>query len=247
MRRARRSVASATAATLALTLAGCSSAPRIETASAQSGPSTCISRVTPDCAEYTYTSPRSGTVVVTAPTSGAPNNREFFWSPTGPSRADLTVCATFASGQGIDQQGVVLRLNLLAHGTVSGITVTRNIWLSAFDVFNYHVWNTLADPESPFTQFGSTIIRELPVAPAVYPLHLCARTVAASNIVQFVVWTAGQTRPGWGSTSQGGQATIPPGAPTSGRGGWFAGHLKPGSSMTYSDLTVNGAVPGDLP
>ena len=65
--------------------------------------------------------------------------------------------------------------------------------------------------------------------------------------MQFVVWTAGQTEPRWGSASQGGQAILPPGAPTSGLGGWFAGHLRPGTSMTFSDLTVDGTVPADLP
>jgi len=50
-----------------------------------------------------------------------------------------------------------------------------------------------------------------------------------------------------GSASQGGQAILPPGAPTSGLGGWFAGHLRPGTSMTFSDLTVDGTLPADLP
>jgi len=232
---------------VACTVAACAGGPKIETASAQSGATTCISRVTPDCAQYTYSSPRPGTVVVTAPRSSASNNREFFWSAAGPSRPDLTVCATFVNGAGFDQQGVVLRLNLVAGGRVSGITVTRNVWVSAFDVFNYHVWNTLADPTEPFTQFGSTVIRALPITPAVYPLHLCARTVTATGTVQFVEWADGQSRPPWGSTTQGGQATIPRDAPTSGRGGWFAGHLEPGTSMTYRDLTVDGVVPSDLP
>jgi len=186
-------------------------------------------------------------VVVAAPPSSAPNNREFFWGPSSPSRPDLTVCATFVDGEGFDQQGVVLRLNLLTDRRVSGITVTRNVWLSAFDVFNFHVWNTLSDPSRPFTQFGSTIVQTLPIAPAVYPLHLCARTETSADIVQFVAWTAGQTMPAWGSTSQGGQATIPPAAPAAGRGGWFAGHLRPGTSMTYSDLSVDGVVPNHLP
>ena len=231
--------------------ASCASSPRVETASAQSGATTCISRVTPDCSQYTYVSPARGTVVVTAPRTGAGNNREFFWSAGSPVGPDLTVCATFADGAGFDQQGVVLRLDRLAGGRVSGITVTRNVWASAFDVFNFHVWNTLADPSEPFTQFGSTIIRALPVAPAVYPLHLCARTVAALGTagatVQFVEWTDGQRRPAWGSATQGGQATLPGAAPASGRGGWFAGHLRPGTSMTYRDLTVDGVTPGDLP
>ena len=79
-------------------------APRASTsdgtaAPASRAPSTCVNRVTPDCAAYTYASPRPGTVVVTAPRSSAVNNREFFWSPTSPIGADLTVCATFATGR----------------------------------------------------------------------------------------------------------------------------------------------------
>ena len=157
------------------------------------------------------------------------------------------MCATFVNGAGFHQQGIVLRLDPMAHDRVSGITATRNVWLSAFDVFNFHVWNTRTDPENPFTPFGSTVVRTLPIAPAVHPLHPCARTVTTSETVQFVVWSTGQRRPPWGSTIQGGQAAIPMGAPTGGQGGWFAGHLRPGTSMTFSDLTVDGTVPPHLP
>ena len=241
-----RAVVLATA--LGGTLAGCSTGPQSPgTASAQQGAMTCVNRVTPDCGAYTYASPRPGTVVVTAPRSSAVNNREFFWSPSSPAGADQTVCATFVNGRDLDQQGVVLRLNTLADGKVSGLTVTRNVWMGAFDVFNFHVWDTRAGADSAFLEFGYTVVPTLPVAPAVYPLHLCARTVTSSDVLQFVVWTSGRTRPDWGSTTQGGQATIPVGAPDSGRVGWFAGHLQPGTSMTYSDLTVDGVVPSDLP
>ena len=187
-------------------------------------------------------------MVVTAPNSSGGNNREFFWARQGHNEADQTVCATFASGQGIDQQGVVLRLNARKSGAVTAITVTRNIWLDAFNVFNFHVWNTAAeDPASRFTQFGSTIVPTFPIKPEVYPLSICVRTVSTTNAVQFVVWTTGQERPRWGSRSQGGEASIPVGAPTTGRGGWFAGHLVPGSSMTYTNLTVDGKTPVGLP
>ena len=224
-RRARRGGATAVAVVVAATAAACGGA-TVQTASVQIGSSTCIVRVTPDCTEYTYTSPGPGTVTVAAASSGAIDNREFFWDPTGPVAADLTVCATFADGRGLDQQGVVLRLNLLPGNRVTGVSVTRNVWEYAFDVFNFHVWDTASDPASPFTQFGSTVVPTLPERPATYPLHLCARTVTATDTVQFVVWTAHQTRPAWGDPTWGGQATIPAGAPTSGCGGWFAGHLR---------------------
>jgi len=243
-----RTVTVAIIAVLTCTFAACSTDPSsASTAGVQASAPTCVSRVTPDCSGYTYENPRSGTVVVSAPESSGGNNREFFWSPSSLSGSDLTVCAQFANGEGSDQQGIVLRLNTLGNGRVSAISVTRNVWMGAFDVFNFHVWNTLTDPESPFTQFGSTVIWPLPLRRAVYPLNMCARTVTASNSVEFVVWTAREPKPRWGSPTQGGRATIPENAPSAGRGGWFAGHLHPGSSMTYDNLTVDGAVPGDLP
>jgi hypothetical protein len=156
------------------------------------------------------------------------------------------VCASFASGHGIDQQGIVLRLVNLPDGKIRAITVTRNIWLGVFDVFNFHVWNTEADPNSPFTLFGSIQISELPVRPAIYPLNMCARTVAVTDVVQFVIWTKGQKEPRWGG-STGGEARIPDDAPAVGRGGWFAGHLIPGSSMTFHRLSIDGAIAEGLP
>ena len=235
-------------ASVALSTSGCGLwAHRVGARSSQTGSLACTSRVTPDCSGYLYANPRPGTVVVTAPKSSAVNNREFFWSPSSPIATDLTVCATFVSGQGLDQQGVVLRLHALSGSRVSGITVTRNVWMGAFNVFNYHVWNTGTDPGNAFTQFGSTIVSPLPVSPATYPLNLCARTVASSNQVQFVVWTAGQTMPAWGDALQGGEAMIPSSAPSAGRGGWFAGHLRLGTSMEYANLSVDGVVQTDLP
>ena len=208
---------------------------------------TCTIRATPDCSGYTYVSPTAGTVIVTAPKGSGENDREFFWGRNGGEKTDQTVCATFADGGGIDQQGIGLRLNETANGGTTGITVTRNIWMATFDVFNFHVWNTRSGTKSPFTLFGSKVIPWLPRRPAMYPLHMCARVVATTNSVQFVVWTRGKTQPAWGSTTQGGEATIPVGAPSAGRGGWFAGHLTPGTSMTYRDLTVDGAPADGLP
>jgi hypothetical protein len=232
---------------LAISLADCSTGPAATGGGvSSSSSSTCTARVTPDCSAYTYSNPSPGTEVVTAPKSSASNNREFFWDKAGRSESDQTVCASFATGQGSDQQGIVLRLMSLPDGKVRAITVTRNIWLGAFDVFNFHVWNTEADPSSPFTQFGSAVVSELPIRPAVYPLNMCARTVAATDVVQFVIWTRGQKEPKWGSAA-GGEARIPGAAPAAGRGGWFAGHLIPGSSMTYRRLRIDGAIAQGLP
>jgi hypothetical protein len=186
-------------------------------------------------------------VVVTVPPSSGGSNREFFWGLSGQNEAYPTVCATFVNGKGIDQEGIVLRLNDPAVGGTTAITVTRNIWMDTFNIFNFHIWKTGVRRSSPFTLFGSKVIPELPARPAVYPLRMCARVVAATDQVQFVVWTNGQTEPRWGSTIQGGEAKVPTGAPSTGRSGWFAGHLAPGSSVTYSGLTVDGVTATGLP
>jgi hypothetical protein len=242
----KRSVA--VVAAVAFVSAACGSPSLLRAGAPTSGAQpTCIARVTPDCTGYSYATPSPGTVVVTAPKSSGGNNREFFWGRNGRRQADATVCATFDSGRGIDQQGVIVRLNSSPNGGVTGISVTRNIWLDVFDVFNFHVWSTAKDPASPFTQFGSVVVRDLPVTPAVYPLSMCVRTVAATDVIQFVVWTRGQAPPKWGSARQGGEAHIPAAAPSTGLGGWFAGHLDPGTTMTYTDLRVDGRVPTGLP
>jgi hypothetical protein len=185
---------------------------------------------------YSYANPSTGTVVVTAPPTSGTNQREFFWDGGNPTEADSTVCATFASGQGNDQQGIVLRLHWSPNNT-TGIDVDRNIFLGAYNDFNYHTWSTAnGDPSS--SQFANTVLPALPVAPAVYPLNMCART--QGDVIQFVVWLPGQAQPVWGNPTWGGQATIPAGAPTSGQGGLFAAHLTPGTSMTYTNVSVDG-------
>jgi len=167
-----------------------------------------VHRVTADCTAYTYASPGPRTVMVSAPTSSGSNNREPFWDTGGPHGPDLTVCARFVDGSGVDRQGVVLRMDRVAGGGVAAITVTRNVWAGAFDEFNSHVGNTRTDPPNPISQFGSPVVPEPPVGPAVCPLHLCARTVADNHTVEFVAWTDGQSRPASGS-ARGRAAIIP--------------------------------------
>ena len=151
--------------------------------------------LTPNGSPYTYNESGAGTVTVSASSATGGNDREFSGT-TAVRRKRTRRCAQrFASGQGNDQQGLVLRLNDV-DGVYTGITVMRNVYLGLFDLFNFHTWNT--DPAfeagnsgSPFLKFGSTFIPGLPVAPAVYPLDMCARTVTSQNIIQFVLWTPG--------------------------------------------------------
>lgn len=187
--------------------------------------SACTYRATPDGSAYTYSDSASGSsVTVSAPSSSGTNNREIFWSQSSPVLTNSTVCATFAAGQGIDQQGVVLRI---ADGRA--ISVMRNIWADDFDTLNFDTWNMAANP--PYSEFASVTLPTLPYAPPVYPLTLCA--TAAGDVLSFTVT-------GYG----GGSAVIPAGSPTSGQDGFYVGHLVPGTSTTYTDLTIDGQAPG---
>lgn len=199
--------------------------------------SACTVRLTPDGTAYTYDDSTPGTVVVSASATTGSNERELFFSPASPWEADSTVCATFANGGWPDQQGIALRINENG-GQTTGITVTRNIAFGNAADFNFHTWDTKANPT--YSQFGSTEVPTLPFVP-VYPLNMCART--QGELAQFVVWLPGTTEPAWGDPTWGGQATIPASAPDEGRGGFFAGHLVPGTSMEYDNLTVDGATP----
>ncbi|MGB7050263.1 MAG: hypothetical protein WBG41_01700 [Acidimicrobiales bacterium] len=188
----------------------------------------CTADLTPDGTPYTFTNPSPGEVIVTAAPTAGGNNREAFWSANAPTEPDPVVCATFASGTGLDQQGIVLRRE-----GEDELTVTRNVIYDDFQTFNFHIWS--GPTYTLFAQFSLTF---LPYAPATYPLNICA--TITGDTMEFVVWTAGQTQPPWGSTTQGGSATLPASAPPTGQEGWFAGHIVPGTSSTYTNLTVDG-------
>jgi hypothetical protein len=193
---------------------------------------------TPDGTAYAY-SETNGTATVTAgPTTGG-NNREFFWDSKGITEADSEACATFSGNEGAtyDQPGIALRIT---NNGNQAVTVTENVWGGIRNVFNFHTWNT-ATP-GVFTLFAQKTISALPVAPPAWPLFMCARITGTT--MQFVVWTQAMTQPAWGDPTWGGQATLPASAPGAGQAGFYAGHVEPGTSMTYSDLTVDGAATG---
>ncbi len=202
----------------------------------------CTAVLTSDGSQYQYTNTAPGVVSVYAPSTSLDNEREFLWDSNEPTEAKETVCATFATGEDPDQQGIALRINS-SNGVTTGLTVTRNVIYAIYNVFNFHTWNTALSPTVPETQFAQFTLPFLPESPETYPLNMCARTIG--NEMEFVTWTAGQTRPAWGSTTQGGEATIPSDAPATGIGGWYVGHLTSNSTMTMTNMTVDGVLDSD--
>lgn len=198
-------------------------------------------QVTPDGTAYTY-SYSDGTVTVTAPSTSGGNDREFFWASTGITESNPTACATFSGGQDFDQPGIALRI---ADDGNEAVTVTENIFSSGGsprNQFNFDTWNTADNPA--FTEFGTASVSGLPSSPATWPLNMCAQITG--NLVQFVVWTSG-TQPAWGNPQWGGQAILPSNAPFSGQTGFYVGHLTPGTSLEYSNLTVDGLTTNPTP
>jgi len=164
------------------------------------------------------------------------NERQFFWTTGSPAVMNSTSCAEWVSGRGLAQEGAAFRVTD-ARGVVRGLTITRNIWGRSFWIFNFHSWDT-ATP-GVYTRFHDTeLTRYLRWAPQ-YPLWFCARV--CGDEMQFIVWKVGSERPGWGSTTHGGTAVIPP-AFRSGPGmtGWFVGHLPDRTSALFSSLSTNG-------
>ena len=168
-------------------------------------------------------------------------NRMAFWRRSDPNLANVETCATWTTtGHTFHQEGATLRLRPVGEG-VRAITVTKNVYLEQFWVFNIHVWDTNT-PEAPFTMVGSFDLSSTlgggatgqPVAP--FPWRLCAR--AQGNVVDFVVWPTSQARPAYGTPGRGGSALVGGNWLDAGTNGWFGGHIQPNSSIWYSDPTV---------
>ena len=194
-------------------------------------------------ATYTYSSPSSGLVEVSASSLTSGNDREFFYSTTGNSDADSSACET-TSGTEPAQPGIAFRItdNL---NVISAVTVTENIFgsssSSGYNDFNVHIWDTSQSPV--YHLVGQVKINALPSSPQPEPLNVCADITG--RLVRFVAWTSG-TQPAWGDPNWGGSVTLPSDAPTSGYTGFFAGHVPAGTSADYSNLTVDGAVDNPL-
>ena len=195
---------------------------------------------TPDGTAYTY-SQANGTVVVTAAGTTGGNNREFFWNSNGITEENTEACATFSGNEDAiyDQPGIAVRI---ANNGNEAVTVTENVWGGIRNVFNFHTWN-MATP-GVYTLFAQVTISALPMAPATWPLHMCTRITGTK--IEIVVWTERMTQPAWGDPTWGGQATLPPSVPEAGQTGFYAGHVEPGTSMTFSDLTLDGQANGPV-
>lgn len=185
----------------------------------------------------------SGTAVrMKAPTTNlGGNTRGLFWRSGAVATADQEVCATWASHSGDGrQEGVALRVRS-SQGRTRAITVTNNVAFGARWGFNVHVMDS--GSSTPYIKVGGYVLDDvfLPDGPGTtrlppHPWRMCARVVG--SVVSFVVWPTTHVEPAWDDARYGGSVTLPAGWGTAGKPGWYAGHLRPGESMVYDDLTT---------
>lgn len=159
-----------------------------------------------------------------------------------PQVSDEEACGSWLPGTGhpFRQEGVALRMATVG-GVTRGITVTKNVWLNGFWLFNVHVWDTsvpTSDTTSPATEIasfdlGSSFGTGAGLRPL--PWRMCAQ--ALGDTVTFKVWPLTTAEPAWGDPAYGGTVRLPTPVPP-GRPGWYSGHLQPGSTMVYADRTV---------
>ena len=194
------------------------------------------------------TGSRSATVVAPTRNAGA-NLRTVFWSGAARPQRDALTCATWinATSDGV-QQGSAVRIDAKAGGFVRAVTVTKNIYLNGFWIFNVHVWESATNE---MRRIASVDLREtfaspvsappaVPVARAL-PWRLCTRV--AGSTLEFKAWRLTELEPVWGDPAHGATVQLPPDAPTQGYAGWYVGHLEPGATTSFIDLVTGDGSP----
>ena len=172
------------------------------------------------------------------PTNVGANLRLLFWPSDARLETDATSCATWsAATSDVVQQGAALRISTAPGGAVQAITVTKNVFVHSYWIFNVHVWGPGAAFGREIASFDlGSVFRfsdDLYVARPL-PWRLCARTRAGA--LEFKVWRRNEVEPGWGDPTHGGSVALPADAPARGAPGWFIGHVRPGMSATFTDL-----------
>jgi hypothetical protein len=175
---------------------------------------------------------------VSAPESNLSGNlRVALWRDAEPPSADHQVTATFVADDHEQQPGLALRIRSDG-GRTRAITVTKNIWMEAYWVFNVHVMDSAA-PE-PFRQVGSLDLASRFLSdggrPQPYPWRMCAEVHGAT--LRFLVWTPWAGAPRWGDATSGGQMTLPAGWDAPGWPGLYTGHLPAGRTLGYQSVST---------
>jgi len=182
------------------------------------------------------------TITASAPsTNTSGNTRITFYKKADPTGEDMQSCATWSNtNNGSEQEGAALRNLTYISGSdawTTSITVTKNIWLNNFAVFNVHTWDTSTpDKAQQIASFDLTSTFGTNGLGKAFPWRLCARVVG--SVVTFIVWPTNETQPAWTDSTHGGSVTLPAGSPTTGAAGLYVGHITPGTTVAFSNPVV---------
>jgi hypothetical protein len=185
---------------------------------------------------YSYTSGGSGDVAVYNGPTGSSDEREITWDGHTRFESNTEACATVVGVRWPDQPGVAVHIT---NGGSLFETVTLNVFGFTGNVFNFMTWN-----HGAYSLFAQVRVPGMPSFPVASSWNMCVR--ATSDTMEFVVWLPGMAQPAWGDPKWGAEAAIPAGAPASGQTGFYEGHVAPGTSLTYTHMTVDG-VPANPP
>jgi hypothetical protein len=189
--------------------------------------------LTPDGADtYTHTTTAT-TITIAAPiTNTGGNLRRVYWPSGQTDHTDTTVCATWGEHTADSTQPGT------AHHITStrAVTVTRNVVYQIYWVFNVHIWDG-----QTFTQIAQFDMTDVVVlSGGVYrpaPWRVCTRTTGPT--LTFKIWFPPEAEPTWSDPVRTRSTTIPAGWNLRGKAGWYAGHLPPGGTLTYTNPTVS--------
>lgn len=159
--------------------------------------------------------------------------------PTRPVSAVQHACVTWNGPlDSIAQPGLVLRYSHIGD-RVYTVMVTQNIWSSARQTINVHVYDSSApEPLSIVEHFDvSGSIGEVPNTAAL-PWRFCARVNAWGQVAVKVWSITDGTEPDWGDPSRTSTVDLPAGAPLVGLAGAYMGHLERGETTELSDLVT---------
>jgi hypothetical protein len=184
-------------------------------------------------------------VVFGAPGSNAGIGTRLAFRPSRqrPAR-DAEVCETWSrqdgttNAGGVTQEGVALRIaNNGPNHALRAVTVTKNIYLGWVWIFNVHVWDT-SNTAQPYTQIASEDLSHVVLGAQLHrlPWRICARVKGTT--LQFVTWLAGSPRPSYRDPVAAKTVKLPSSYDYAGGYGGYVGHLQPGHTVTFSDITT---------
>jgi hypothetical protein len=178
---------------------------------------------------------KDGMTVTAASSNTQANNRELFWKTRARTATDEEQCATWTSQtdpHDITQQGIALRIKLSPNGVPSTVTVTKNIWLGGYWIFNFHEW-----VGAKATLLGNVNLDKTFQAPNTsqayaLPWRMCARTNGTT--LEFKAWRYRvEHEPAYGDPDHGGATTLDRAFVYAGQPGEYVGHLVASRSARY--------------